>query len=49
MHVVNNDIIFCRAMMINWDAINEESLKLVAASNNKEHQSHLTNNYSPDD
>ncbi|MFN9983502.1 MAG: hypothetical protein ACK53Y_26485, partial [bacterium] len=45
----NQDMIFRRAVAIDWDTINAERRKLVAASNNKENQARLNKTYSPGD
>ncbi len=45
----HHDMIFHRAVAVNWDNIHAEGQKLVAASNNKENQLRLTKEYSPGD
>jgi len=45
----NQDMIFRRAVAIDWDNINADRRKLVAASNNKENQARLNKTYSPGD
>jgi hypothetical protein len=41
----HHNMIFCRAININWDTIHAERRKLLQASNTKENQSRLNSNY----
>jgi hypothetical protein len=45
----NQDMIFHHAVKIDWDTVNQEHHKLVAASNQKESHSCLAKQYSPGD
>jgi hypothetical protein len=45
----NHDMIFRRAINIDWDVINNERRKLVEVSNAKENKSRLPQQYSPGD
>ncbi len=45
----NHDMIFCRAIKIDWDIIHDEHQKLVTASNQKENQSWHNKQYLPGD
>jgi hypothetical protein len=45
----NQDMIFHRAVSVDWEAINQECQRLVAASNTKENQSRFNKQYAPGD
>jgi hypothetical protein len=45
----NQDMIFHRTVSVNWEAINQERQRLVAASNTKENRSRLNKQYAPGD
>ncbi len=45
----NQDMIFRRAVKVDWNIIHNERQKLVAASNYKENQSRLNKQYLPGD
>ena len=43
----NQEMIFCRAVAINWETINNERQHLLEASNSKENKSRLEKQYAP--
>jgi hypothetical protein len=45
----NQDMIYCRAVQLDWNSINQERRKQLEASNNKENRSRITKNYLPRD
>jgi len=45
----NQDMLFRRAVSVDWAAINQERQKLVTASNAKENKSRLNKQYAPGD
>jgi len=42
-------MIYCRAVQLDWNSINQERRKQLEASNNKENRSRITKNYLPRD
>jgi len=45
----NQDMIFCCAVSVDWEAINQERQRLVAASNTKENKSRFNKQYATGD